>query len=289
MTYVVAGVTGNTGSVVASTLLEAKQPVRVVVRSANKGEPWRASGAEVAVCDFSDHAALAGALEGADGAYLLLPPVHSEHVVDDLRRVTEHMARAIELGRPKHVVFLSSIGAHLNAGTGPIATVRYAESRLREIHGTHFTFLRPPYFMENFAAALRGIEHGTFQSFIDPEVRFATIATADIGKVAARCLLEGHTHDVVELAGPSEVTVSEVAETFGRLLGKSLRLEVSEVSAMADVFASIGLARDLGRLYAEMIGTLNKGALTHEGGHAFERGATTVETVARKLLGGARS
>jgi hypothetical protein len=35
--FVVTGVTGNTGSVVASTLLAAGKPVRVVVRDAKKG------------------------------------------------------------------------------------------------------------------------------------------------------------------------------------------------------------------------------------------------------------
>src|SRR5262245_15999011 len=72
--YVIAGVTGNTGSVAALTLLAAKQPVRVIVRDAAKGEPWKARGAEVAVASLDDRAALTRALTGATGAYLLLPP-----------------------------------------------------------------------------------------------------------------------------------------------------------------------------------------------------------------------
>lgn len=60
--YVIAGVSGNTGSVVAPTLLAAKQPVRVLVRDAAKGEPWRAQGAEVVVADIADQAALTRAL-----------------------------------------------------------------------------------------------------------------------------------------------------------------------------------------------------------------------------------
>ena len=35
--FVVLGVTGHTGAVVAETLLARKQPVRVVVRSTDKG------------------------------------------------------------------------------------------------------------------------------------------------------------------------------------------------------------------------------------------------------------
>ena len=36
--FVVLGVTGHTGSVVAESLLARQQPVRVVVRSADKGD-----------------------------------------------------------------------------------------------------------------------------------------------------------------------------------------------------------------------------------------------------------
>ena len=72
--YAIAGVSGNTGSVVANTLLAAGKPVRVIVRDAAKGEPWKAKGAEVAVASLDDRAALAAALKGTQGAYLLIPP-----------------------------------------------------------------------------------------------------------------------------------------------------------------------------------------------------------------------
>ncbi|MEQ9447670.1 MAG: NAD(P)H-binding protein, partial [Rhodospirillaceae bacterium] len=72
--FVVSGATGNTGSIVAQTLIDQGQPVRVIVRSEAKGEPWEAKGAEVAVADLMDAGAVAKALDGATGAYFLLPP-----------------------------------------------------------------------------------------------------------------------------------------------------------------------------------------------------------------------
>ena len=72
--FVVAGVTGNTGAVVAAALLSENKPVRVIVRDAAKGAPWKAKGAEVAVAALDDPDALAAALSGAEGAYLLSPP-----------------------------------------------------------------------------------------------------------------------------------------------------------------------------------------------------------------------
>src|SRR5688572_853909 len=72
--FSIIGVTGNTGAVVADTLLGAGKPVRVIVREAAKGAPWKARGAEVAVAELGDVAALTAALRGVEGAYVLSPP-----------------------------------------------------------------------------------------------------------------------------------------------------------------------------------------------------------------------
>src|SRR5579872_3482166 len=74
--YVIAGVSGNTGSVAANTLLSEGYAVRVLVRDPAKGDPWKAKGAEVAVADlYGDEGALARAFSGAKGVYVLLPPL----------------------------------------------------------------------------------------------------------------------------------------------------------------------------------------------------------------------
>ncbi len=53
--YVVAGVTGHVGSVVAKDLLAGKHKVKVIVRSAEKGAAWSKQGAEVAVGALGSH------------------------------------------------------------------------------------------------------------------------------------------------------------------------------------------------------------------------------------------
>src|SRR5512132_1334594 len=109
--YAVAGVTGNTGSVIAEELLRRGKEIRVIVRDAGKGEPWKSRGAEVAVASLEDAEALARAFEGVEGAYLLLPPdMQSNDAIERGRRVGDAFARAIKTSGVKHVVFLSSIG-----------------------------------------------------------------------------------------------------------------------------------------------------------------------------------
>jgi uncharacterized protein YbjT (DUF2867 family) len=63
----VAGATGRVGGAALRHLLGAGYEVRALVRSARKGEPLRALGAEVCVCDVTRPETLAPALDGCAG------------------------------------------------------------------------------------------------------------------------------------------------------------------------------------------------------------------------------
>ena len=52
--YVITGITGKIGGVLARTLLAANQPVRAVVRDADKGAVWTAQGCELALAKMND-------------------------------------------------------------------------------------------------------------------------------------------------------------------------------------------------------------------------------------------
>jgi uncharacterized protein YbjT (DUF2867 family) len=207
--YVIAGVSGNTGSVVATTLLAAGKTIRVIVRDAAKAEPWRARGAEVAIADIDDQAALTRALTGATGAYLLLPPPGwtQTGIAADRKAKTQSLLGAVRAAKPGHVVLLSSVGAELPDGTGPIKYIHAVEQGLRDA-GVPATFLRAASFMENWGAMLQGaIAGGALYFGAADGLRYGQVATEDIGKTAAQLLLEGPRGvRVVELTGQLAVT-----------------------------------------------------------------------------------
>src|SRR5262245_44416361 len=132
--YAIAGVTGRTGKVIAETLQAKGERVRVVVRDETKGAPWKGRGAEVALADLDDDAALTRSLSGATGAYVLLPP---DPITTDFMRYGARIADAIGRAAVKvalpHLVLLSSIGAHLPKGTGPIAALYQAERSFEKL------------------------------------------------------------------------------------------------------------------------------------------------------------
>jgi uncharacterized protein YbjT (DUF2867 family) len=285
--YVVAGVTGNTGKVVAETLLAQRAPVRVVVRDAAKGEAWKARGAEVATATLDDAAGLTKALAGAKGAYLLLPPqMQSTDARADNARRSAAYAKAIDASGVPHVVFLSSIGSHLSAGTGPILSTHDAEITLRKTHA-RVTFLRAGSFMENWAMSLYALGQGILPSFTGADVKVPTVASKDIGTTAATALLEGdRTGSIIELSGPRELTPKDVAAALSRVTGKTITLQVGPEEAMIGALTGAGLNAHWAGLFQEMTHGVNTGHIAWEGGAARAlRGTTEIDDVLRKLVG----
>lgn len=284
--YVVAGVSGHTGKVVAETLLAKRAPVRAVVRSAAKGEEWKRRGAEVAVADLDDEGALTTALRGAKGAYLLLPPrMESTDSRADNARRADVLVRAIEASGVEHVVFLSSVGAHLPSGTGPILSVHDAEAKLRGVNAD-VTFVRAAYFMENLGASLYALGDGAFPTFLRAGRPLAMIATRDIGVAAAEALLAGGTGKAaIELAGPRDYTPEDVAGALSQIVGKEVKAAVGPIDAMPAALAGAGVNAHWAGLYREMTEGMNEGTIGWEhGASGLRRGTTDVEAVLRSLI-----
>ena len=119
--FVVLGASGNTGKIVAETLLRQKKKVRVVLLDAANAKAWDEAGADVAIADIDDGAALERAFSGAEDIYALLPPnFNSSHVRVDINRRAHTIAAAVEAAGVPHVVLLSAIGAQQSDGTGPV-------------------------------------------------------------------------------------------------------------------------------------------------------------------------
>jgi uncharacterized protein YbjT (DUF2867 family) len=276
--FVIMGATGNTGSAVAETLLSWKQPVRIVVRSADKTASWKAKGAEIAVASLDDVSALTKAFEGANGLYLLVPPNYGASLwLADQRARMDRAAEAVKSSGIGHVVFLSSVGGHIAEGTGPIRAARSGEQKLGEV-AKNLTILRPCYFMENWAPGI-GIakSQGILPTFIAPRVKVPMIATRDIGRVGAEQLMAGGTgKQIVELAGPEEYTPDEVAAALGQILGKAVSAQHAPLSAVVPTFKSFGFSDEAAKLFEEMYTSFSTGAIGYEHPASLVRGEVTL-------------
>ena len=284
--FVVLGATGNTGKVVAETLLAQKKAVRVVVHDPVKGEAWKAKGAEVAIADVEDGGALERAFKGAEGAYVLLPPSHdSSQVRADNGRRAKTIATAVEAAGVAHTVVLSSVGAQQPDGTGPILSIHDAEATFSRTRAA-VTFLRAAYFMENWGGSLYAVGQGVLPTFLLAAKPIPMVATRDIGLAAARLLAErGSGKRVIELAGPRDYSPRDVAAALGRVLGKPIVAQEEPEEAMAAALMGAGMNAEWARLFQELTHGVNTGRVIWEGVHPLWRGETEVEAVLATLIG----
>jgi uncharacterized protein YbjT (DUF2867 family) len=284
--FVVLGATGHTGGVVADTLLARKQPVRIVVRSADKGAVWKTKGAEVAVAVLDDVSALTKAFEGAKGVYLLVPPNYGAGAwLVDQRARMDRAAEAVKRSAIGHVVFLSSIGAQIAVGTGPIRAARYGEQALGA-SVKNLTILRPCYFMDNWVPVLGASKgQGILPTFIAPQAMIPMISTRDIGRIGAEQLMVGGKgKQIVELAGPEEYSPNQVAAALGQILGKPVSAQHAPLSAVVPTFTSFGFSDEAAKLFEEMYASFSTGAIGYEHPASLVRGTVTLAEALRGML-----
>jgi NAD(P)H dehydrogenase (quinone) len=283
--YAITGITGKVGGMLAHTLLATKRPVRAVVRDAGKGRSWAERCCEVAVADMADAAALTAAFRDADGVFIL-PPSDFDPApgFPEARAVITAVKTALDAARPGKVVCLSTVGAQ---ATQPnLLTQRtLMEQALRDLP-IPVTFLRPGWFMENFAWDIASArDSGVMASFLQPLDRpVPMIATADVGRVAAELLQQDWTGlRVVELEAAHRIAPNEVAATFARIFGHPVSIEAVPRETWGSLFKSQGMKDPMPRI--QMLDGFNEGWIEFEGGEQGSvKGMVGLEPVLRGLV-----
>src|SRR5580704_16609404 len=185
--YVILGASGNTGSIIANSLLSAGKKVRVVGRDSGRLQRFVDKGAEAFTANLRDAAALTKTFSGARAAYLLLPPAKSR---EDQERDSDGIAKAVKESGLRYAVHLSSYGAQVAKGAGPVSGLHSSEQKLNAIEGLNVLHLRAAYFMENNLAAIGMIYGmGIFGNALLPDLKIPMAATRDVGDYAAQLLL----------------------------------------------------------------------------------------------------
>jgi uncharacterized protein YbjT (DUF2867 family) len=202
-------------------------------------------GAEVAVASLDDAAATTTALSGASGAYLLLPPKYTaDRLVEAQKSTADAIAVAVKASGIGHVVILSSQGAQLESGTGPVVALHYAEERLKAT-GAALTILRAPYFLENWAPVLPlAREQGILPSFLPADFTMLSAAGRDIGRIGWHALLQPHAGvRVIEIEGPAALTPRDIARALSAGLGREVKVVEAPLEAVVPEYLTGSAAR----------------------------------------------
>ena len=260
--YVITGATGNTGQHITRTLLSKGARVRVVGRDADRLKPWVALGAEPFVGAAEDAKAMTRAFAGATAVYTLVPPPYNAPQVRKAQNaVSQSYAEAIIANRVRHVVNLSSAGAQLAQGFGPVNGLHDHEQRFNQLNDTHILHLRPGFFMENQFFNLALIKaQGINGSPLRAELAIPMIATQDIAAVAAQHLLalDFSGKSTMELLGQRDISMQEVTRLLGAAIGKPdlPYVQFGYEDARA-AMVGMGLSADMADGYVELYRYIN--------------------------------
>ena len=203
--------------------------------------------------------------------------------------VTESLHTAINNSGLRHAVVLSSIGADLAEGTGPVAGLHEMEESFKRLRDVNILFLRPGSFMENILGSVAIYKNmGMFAGLIKDGVKQPMIATRDIGQRAAAELrsLNFTGHQTRELHGRRDLTMNECAAIFGAAIGKP-GLGYMQAPAMMAKPAMIqaGMSADFADQIIEMYDAINHGkTVTHETPSAENTTPTSFETFTEEVL-----
>jgi len=260
--YVILGASGNTGSIIANSLLSKGRKVRVIGRDAGRLQSFVRKGAEAFTADVSDAVALTKAFRGARAAYLMLPPITSR---EDQERESDAIARAAKESGLRYAVYLSSYGAQVPEGTGPVAGLHSSEQKLNAVSGLNVLHLRAAYFMENNLEAI-GMIHamGVFGHALLPDLKLPMVATRDVGDFAAHRLLDldFSGKQTRELLGERDLSMAEATAAIARGIGKAgLRYEQFPYDQVQQALEQMGMPPKKAAVYIEMFRAINAGVL----------------------------
>lgn len=280
--------TGNIGKVVANELVTAGAQVILLARNPDKVKALTDRGATVLQGSQDDREYVVRATRGVDALFWLIPPDYS---LPDLRahynRIGEVAAAAIQANRIGRIVFLSSVGAHQEDGTGPILGLRDVEQKLERV-ASHITHVRPAAFFENYLWQFEPIKHmGKIFLPVSGSTRVAMVATQDIGRAAAKRLLDTTWtgRSVANLLGPFDISFDEAAAAIGRGIDKTVtHVQVPEGGAH-QAMRQAGMGDDAIGLMLELYRAMSSGLLkVPEGRTAESTTPTTMEQFAHNVL-----
>jgi uncharacterized protein YbjT (DUF2867 family) len=287
MNYTVTTPTGHIGSRITDNLLKAGKKVKVVARDRAKVADFVNRGATAVEGDLEDKEFLTQATAGTDVLFWLTPP---NFTVQDFRAYQNNLgsnaASAIAENKIPYVVNLSSLGAHLANGNGPVNGLHDVEQAINEV-AANVTHLRPTAFMENVLNSLGGVKQaGAIFLPVDGTTAIPMIASQDIGDFATEVMVytTWTGKNVKHLWGPKEYSYNQVAKILTHVLEKEVNHVQVTPQQAKEAMTGMGLTEDLSDQYLELYNSLSEGTFTSGTDNPDSRGTTTFEEFARNTL-----
>lgn len=213
LTIAITGVTGHLGGVVAKKLANLGMHAKHLARSPERAP--KLTGASLVKCHYEYSAESVAALSGVD----LLFMVSAKESPNRLKQQLAFLDAAKEAG-VTHIVYTSFYNARLNS-TFTLARDHAATEAYIKEKGFTYTFLRDNFYINFFVdmACQNGELKGP-----SGNGKVSVVRRADLADVATEVLKnpERWANQTLNMTGPEELTLTEIAEQVTDCLGISI-------------------------------------------------------------------
>jgi len=224
MKYVLTGSTGHISKPLAQQLIAAGHQVSIITSNAAKQSEIEALGAKAFVGNVEDQDFVTTAFAGADALYLMIPPNFAvTNWPAYMHKVADIYAEAVKANGIKKVVVLSSMGAHMKHGAGPVDGLAYLEDKVNALSNVDVVSLRPSYFFYNLLQQVNMIKQVGIVTSAQPANHSIILTDSnDIADAAAQNLLNLNFTDktVQYIASDDTNTWQDVANALTAAVGK---------------------------------------------------------------------
>ncbi|MGJ1269628.1 NAD(P)H-binding protein [Sphingobacterium spiritivorum] len=255
MKITITGSLGNIGRFLTERLLQSGHHVTVVSHSEDRKPEIERLGAHAAIGSISDVVFLRNAFKDADAVFAMTPPnMGGTHIISNTVEAGKAMAQAIKESAVSRVVMLSSIGADLPDGNGPIAALHHIEKAYAGLEGVAVTFLRAGYFFTNFYNDIPLIKAvGITGSNYPSSTSIPLVHPFDIAMAAAEKLEQPFTGKNIQYVISDFRAAGDVADVLGNEIGKPELpwIEFTDEEALHGMMQA-GVPEEIAGLYVEM-------------------------------------
>jgi uncharacterized protein YbjT (DUF2867 family) len=264
MKYVITGGAGNISKPLAEKLLHEGHQVTVIGRNAANLKPLTDKGARAAIGSVEDETFITATFNGADAVYLMIPPNFGTTGWREYQnKVADIYVNALRMNKTKYAVVLSSVGAHMGNGSGPVDGLSDFEKKLTALTDTNVKNLRPSYFMSNLFGMIPLIKGMNIMggNFGGDDRKLVLTHTDDIAEVAVEELLAlNFTGQSVRYIAGDERTTADIAAVLSNAIGKPgiPWVAFSDEQAMGGMLQS-GLPQTIAEGYTQLGTALREG------------------------------
>jgi len=269
MNYVITGSIGHISKPIVNALVAANHKVTVITSNTDRVAEIETLGAVAKVGSVKDAAFVTTAFACADAVYLMIPPTwKTDNWFADQQLVANNYVAAIKVNNIKYVVQLSSIGAHLRKGAGPIDGLGYLEEQLVALQDVNTIALRPSYFFYNLFSQIGLVKQaGIFgANYGGTDEKLVLVDTNDIATVAIEKLLQlSFTGFSTQYIASDEVSFDELAKALGEAIGKpgTPWVTFTDEQALQGMLGA-GLDAKIANGYATMGASIRSGAIQED-------------------------